>query len=251
MGNEKVVIIHQIQDSLTNLEDTIDYFKPDYVMLVSSKYYSEDKPNMALMELRERNIRALGDHVENVEFFDLFSIEDAWHKTTMMEVYELFGQIKATCEERAGKHGCKFYAGLADGTSLMTVGIAFSAVLLQMKTYFTRGRRTYYNKQYVLEIDNLNQITTTKSWLEQNYRNPSNLRYLNEIILLEEDGEEEIIAEKIQLRVDPKTVEAVRNAINVLEKRGLIITEGKRPKVVHSTELGKLTIRMFYNEYNK
>jgi hypothetical protein len=249
MEKPKKVIIHQIQESLTNLEDTLDYFQPDYVFLLSSEFYSKDKPDMALMEIEKKNVRALGDNVKNIEYSELVTIKDAWHKTTMLDVYEIFGEIKSKCEEMAGKEGCVFYSGLADGPALMTSGIAFASVLHNMSTYFTRGRRTYYNREYVLEIDNLNQITTTKSWLEQNYKNPLNLRYLSEIIMLEEDGEEEIIAEKIQLRVDPKTVEAVRNAINVLEARGLIITEGRRPKVVESTELGRLTIKMFYDDH--
>ena len=248
MGSEKVAIIHQIQDSLTNLEDTIEYFKPDYVILVSSKYYSEDKPNMAIMELREKNVRALGDHVEKIEFFELFSIENAWHSTTMMEVYELFGKIKQICEQRAGKDGCKFYAGLADGTSLMTVGIAFSAVLFGMNTYFTRGRRTYYNKKYVLEIDNINKITATSNWLDKNYKNKDNLRYLNAVIELESEGVIEITAQKILPRVTPKTIQSVRNAIKVLEEHDLVETTGKtKPKLIQSTELGRIFTRMFYN----
>lgn len=248
MSNEKVVIIHQIQESLTNLEDTIEYFKPDYVILVSSEYYAKDKPDMAIMELREKNVRALGDYVEKVEFFELFSIENAWHSTTMMEVYELFGKIKKICEERAGKDGCKFYAGLADGPSLMTVGIAFSAVLFGMSTYFTRGRRTYYEKKYVLEIENLNKITATSTWLDKNYKNKDNLRYLSAIIELEEEGVVKITAQEIEPRVKPKTIQSVRNAIRVLEEHDLIKTTGKtRPKIVQSTELGRIFTRMFYN----
>ena len=246
MGKPKKVVIHQIQESLTNLEDTLDYFEPDYVFLLSSEFYSKDKPDMALMEIKNKNVRALGDNVQNIEYSELVTIDEAWHKTTMLHVYEIFGQIKSKCEEMAGKEGCIFYSGLADGPALMTSGIAFASVLHNMNTYFTRGRRTYYNREYVLEIDNLNKITSTKSWLEQNYKNPLNLRYLNEIISLEEDGSEKIFAEDIHEKLKPITVEAVRNAINVLEARGLVITEGKRPKRVNSTELGRLTIRMFY-----
>ena len=49
MGKPKKVVIHQIQESLTNLEDTLDYFEPDYVFLLSSEFYSKDRPDMALM----------------------------------------------------------------------------------------------------------------------------------------------------------------------------------------------------------
>ena len=130
----------------------------------------------------------------------------------------------------------------------MTVGIAFSAVLFGMNTYFTRGRRTYYNKQYVLEIDNINKITATSNWLDKNYKNKDNLRYLNAVIELESEGVIEITAQKILPRVKPKTIQSVRNAIKVLEEHDLVKTTGKtRPKLVQSTELGRIFTRMFYN----
>ncbi len=245
MGDPKVVLIHQIQESMTNLEDSLEYFNPDYVFLLSSEFYSKDKPDMALMEIEFKNKRALGDNVEDIKYAELVSVKDAWHKTTMLEVYEKFGEIKSKSEEMAGKDGCVFYAGLADGPALMTTGIAFASVLHKMNTYFTRGRRTYYNREYVLEIDNLNKITSVNTWLESNYKNNRNLTYLEKIISLEEQGEEDITAEIIQLSMQPITVQAVRNAIRVLQDHELIVCQGQRPKKVVSTELGRLTVRMF------
>ncbi len=245
MGDPKVVLIHQIQESMTNLEDSLEYFNPDYVFLLSSEFYSKDKPDMALMEIEFQNKRALGDNVEDIKYAELVSVKDAWHKTTMLEVYEKFGEIKSKSEEMAGKDGCVFYAGLADGPALMTTGIAFASVLHKMNTYFTRGRRTYYNREYVLEIDNLNKITSVNTWLESNYKNNRNLTYLEKIISLEEQGEEDITAEIIQLSMQPITVQAVRNAIRVLQDHELIVCQGQRPKKVVSTELGRLTVRMF------
>ncbi len=245
MGDPKVVLIHQIQESMTGLEDSLEYFNPDYVFLLSSEFYSRDKPDMALMEIEFKNKRALGDNVENIKYAELVSVKDAWHKTTMLEVYEKFGEIKSKSVEMAGKDGCVFYAGLADGPALMTTGIAFASVLHKMNTYFTRGRRTYYNREYVLEIDNLNKITSVNTWLESNYKNNRNLIYLEKIISLEEQGEEDITAEIIQLSMQPITVQAVRNAIRVLQDHELIVCQGQRPKKVASTELGRLTVRMF------
>ena len=73
---KKRVLIHQIQNSLTNLEDTLDYFRPHYVFLLSSDFYSKDKPDMALMEINHKNIRALGDNVVNIEYSELVTIDN-------------------------------------------------------------------------------------------------------------------------------------------------------------------------------
>ena len=101
MGKPKKVVIHQIQESLTNLEDTLDYFEPDYVFLLSSEFYSKDKPDMALMEIKNKNVRALGDNVVKIEYSELVTIEEAWHKTTMSQVYDIFGKIKSKCERKS------------------------------------------------------------------------------------------------------------------------------------------------------
>ena len=174
---------------MTNLFDSIEHYRPDYVFLLTSEYYAAEKPDFAILSIKDKDWRTLGDHVRNIEYFKLVKIKDAWHKTTMMEVYEEFGKIKSESQELAGKDECIFYAGLADGEPLMTVGVAFAAVLHEMNTYYTRGRRKQYEREFVLDIDNLNKITAIKSWLDKHYTNPEYLSYLNEIILLDEQGE--------------------------------------------------------------
>lgn len=243
MGKPKKVIIHQIQDSLTNLEDSLDYFEPDYVFLLSSEFYSKDKPDMALMEIKNKNARALGNNVSKIEYSELVTIKDAWHKTTMLDVYEIFGEIKSKCQEMAGKDGCVFYSGLADGPALITSGIAFASVLHQMQTYFTRGRRTYYNREYVLEIDNLNKITNIKNWLEHNIMNRRNIRYLKHIIEFEERGVVEIGTKDIE-GVMSETTKAINSALKKLEKYELIRIDGKRNRKITSTQLGRLTVNL-------
>ena len=249
MGKPKVVVIHQIEQSITNLEDTIAHFQPDYVYLVSPEYYSKDKPDMALLELEKKNVRALGDSVKNVVYAKMMTIEKAWHNTTMMELYEMFGEIKSESEKMAKKDTCEFYVGLSDAGGLMTAGAAFAAVLHNMKTYFTRGRRRYYNEEYVLEVDNLNKITTVKNWLDKHEKNKKNLRYLNQIIELEsKNAGDQIIAERIHSAFENEvSIESVRNAIKRLEQYHLVSASTGKPRIVNSTELGKLTIRMFYD----
>ena len=243
MGEPKKVIIHQIQDSLTNLEDSLDYFEPDYVFLLSSEFYSKDKPDMALMEIKNKNVRALGNNVSKIEYSELVTIKDAWHKTTMLDVYKIFAEIKSQCQEMAGKDGCVFYSGLADGPALITSGIAFASVLHQMQTYFTRGRRTYYNREYVLEIDNLNKITNVKNWLEHNIMNRRNIRYLKQIISFEESGMVEIGTKDLE-GVMSETTKAINSALKKLEKYDLIRIDGKRNRKITSTQLGRLTVSL-------
>ena len=131
----------------------------------------------------------------------------------------------------------------------MSAGAAFAAVLHNMKTYFTRGQRTYYHGEYVLEIDNLNNVTSVKNWLEKHEKNTKNLRYLNRIIQLESENDgEQIVAERIHAAFEEEvSIESVRSAIRRLEQYNLVSTSKGKPKIVHSTELGKLTIRMFYD----
>jgi hypothetical protein len=244
MSGVKTVVIHQIQESMTNLEDTIEYFRPDYVFLLSCVHNIRDKPDFALMELQRKSVKSLGEDVKYVEYSELIGIDEAWHKSTMMDVFQALGDIKRKCEELAGNNRCEYYAGLSDGPSLMTVGISFAAVLHDMKTYFTRGRRSYYHGEYVIEIENLNKITETKNWLESKAIVKRNLRYLRMIIELEERGEREITSAKLAEELAPITQKAVDNAVRVLAKKELIDIEGKKNRTFSSTDLGKLTIKL-------
>ena len=262
MSGLKKVLIHQIMTSMTGLEDSLDHHKPDYVFLLSAGSYGKDKPSLAVMDIEDKNWRSLGDHVKNIEYVELVEIEGAWHKTTMMEVYEKMGQIMEKSQKMAGKAECTFYAGLADAPALMSVGVAFSAVMYGMKTYFTRGRRPYYHREYVLDVDNLNEITAINNWLESHYTKKRNLRYLREVIRLEDErdsinqqlreqgmdpskyeGVNEIFCDTIAENL-PFTIEAVRNAMRVLESKNLIHREGDRNMIISSTTLGRLTIKM-------
>ncbi len=87
---------------------------------------------------------------------------------------------------------CEFYAGLSDATGLFPHSVAFAAMLHDMKTYYTRGRRPYYNDEFVLEIDTLNGITSAKSWLEGHSDRKKNLKYLEALISLEKEGKVDV-----------------------------------------------------------
>ena len=243
MTDKKTVLIHSIRDSMTNLADSMEHFKPDYIYLLTPKFYANGKAALAKMEIEERNKQTFGPNVNHVKYVDLRIIEDAWSQSTMLEMHQKIDEIKKDAQQRAGKSRCEFYAGLSDGPGLMSPSIAFSAVLHNMKTYFTRGRRPYYDKQYVLEIDNLNKITNVKNWLDSKIMNQRNLRYLKHIIDFEDDGVSEINTKNLE-GVMTETVKAINNALKKLEEYELITIEGKRNRRISSTELGRLTINL-------
>ena len=54
--SEKVVLIHCIMNSSTNLKDSIDYFQPDYLYLITPTYYRDDKPDYAYYSITNKEI---------------------------------------------------------------------------------------------------------------------------------------------------------------------------------------------------
>ena len=242
---KKRVLIHCIRDSMTNLVDSVEEFGPHYVYLICAKYHAEGKPNYAMMELGRPNKRTFGKQAKDIEYAAIHTIEDVWSQNTMMSVFETFSDIKTDAIERSKASGAGgdpiFYAGLSDAAGLLSPSVAFAAVLHDMKTYFTRGRRTYYD-EFVLEIENLNNITAVKSWIQANKHHKENLKYLVALIEMEKTHPE-ITSKLLTDRVDTSQ-RAVDKAIEALLGQGLISVEGKRNRKLKTTNLGRLCIRM-------
>ena len=242
MAKRKRVLIHCIRNSMTNLVDSVEEFGPHFVYLLCAEYHAEGKPNYAMMELEQPKERTFGKQAKDIEHAELHTIKDVWSQDTMMSVFEAFSEIKSDATKRAEGVEPEFFAGLSDAAGILSASVAFAAVLHDMKTYFTRGRRTYYD-EYVLEIENLNSITAVKSWIQANERHKDNLKYLIALMDLEESGEENITSARLTDKVSTGQ-RAVDNAIITLEKHGLIGAEGDRDRKLTSTALGKLCIRM-------
>mgnify|MGYP002640435323 FL=1 len=242
MAKRKRALIHCIRDSMTNLVDSVEEFGPHFVYLLCAEYHAEGKPNYAMMELEQPKERTFGKQAKDIEHAELHTIKDVWSQDTMMSVFEAFSEIKSDATKRAEGVEPEFFAGLSDAAGILSASVAFAAVLHDMKTYFTRGRRTYYD-EYVLEIENLNSITAVKSWIQANERHKDNLKYLIALMDLEESGEENITSARLTDKVSTGQ-RAVDKAIRTLEKHGLIRAEGDRDRKLTSTALGKLCIRM-------
>ncbi|MDC0625937.1 hypothetical protein OAO46_01295 [Candidatus Poseidonia alphae] len=97
MPGSKVVLIHTIRDSLTNLEDSIKFFRPDYVYLVTPESNAKDKPELAKSSIKEKDKQTLGANVERIEHVEIRVIKKAWGKSTMLEVHQLLDDIKKRC----------------------------------------------------------------------------------------------------------------------------------------------------------
>ena len=135
---------------------------------------------------------------------------------------------------------CEIYAGLSDATGLFPHSVAFGAVH-DMKTYFTRGRRPQYKDEFVLEIDTLNGITSAKSWLEGHSDRKKNLKYLEALMKLEEEGEVDVKRLSNKIGKDVKTT---RNACNKLAENGMLeYSEGGKNRTISSTTVGRMCIK--------
>ena len=244
MTREKRVLIHCIRESMTNLSDTIRHFRPDYVYLLASGHHAaEGKAGVAYAEINENEERTFGRYVKDIEHVALHEIKEAWHKETMTHVIKELGEIKADAEKRARKAGakCEIFAGLSDATGLFPHSVAFAAMLHDMKTYYTRGRRPYYENEFVLEIDTLNGITSAKSWLEGHSDRKKNLKYLEALINLEEEGEVDVKRLSNKIGKDVKTT---RNACNKLAENGMLeYSEGGKNRTISSTTVGRMCIK--------
>ena len=147
--------------------------------------------------------RTFGDHVLRIEHVALHNIERLGIKNDDESVRGICSH-QSRCKKKSAKEegvDCEFYAGLSDATGLFSPSVAFAAVLHDMKTYYTRGRRRYYHNEYVLEIENLNNITSVKSWIEANEYHKQNLKYLVALIELEEEPNQKITSKHISNKV--------------------------------------------------
>lgn len=243
--SEKVVLIHCIMNSSTNLKDSIDYFQPDYLYLITPTYYRDDKPDYAYYSITNKEIDAFGEGVKKIQNCEIFDIEDAWHENTIIETQKILSKIKKEITAIVGKK-YRIIAGLSDAPPLLSVGIAQASIELGFETYYTRGRRTYYNREFVIEIKDIGAVSKVKSWLNSNSMRLNNLRYLKHIVELEEEGEEKVSTTMLLDKIST-TPKAMHNALKKLMEYNLIKIDGKRGKMLSSTPLGKYILNTEYN----
>ena len=232
---EIVVLIHCIMNSTTNLKDSIEYYEPDLVYLLTPTYYKDDKPDYARYAITHKEIDTFGKSVRRIKKCEIIEIEDAWHRTTIIETQEKLSKIKQEVQTYAGKNKCRIVAGLSDAPPLISIGVAQASIVLGIETYYTRGRRTYYD-DFVIEIDDIGAVARAKAWLNSSSTVRNNLRYLKHIIELEKENDS-VSTNMLQDKIST-SAKSMHNAINKLRDYGLIEVERKRDKIIASTLLG-------------
>ena len=239
------MLIHSQGNSEGPLREAIDYYRPRMVFLISN--HRAEKAPLIYKHLEERDETKLGRSVRDVEYTEMIYIDDAFCKDTILQMFSAIDDAKTKAAAQAKGSKLRFCAGVAGGTKLMVIGSALAAINDDITTYYVNEERIDRTNDLLFEIDFMNKLMSTVSWLRGHYTNVKNLKYLNEVIRREALGEPRTSFE-ISLSLSPKTDRAVRNGMRVLSEKGLIDIGKGKPSTYSSTLLGKYVIRMFYSE---
>ena len=139
--------------------------------------------------LKNRNETKLGRSVRDVEHSEMIMIEDAWSKDTVLQMFEAIEKAREIATGLAKGRVLKFYAGVAGGTKLMVIGSALAAINGDITTYYVNKERIDRQEELLLEIEFMNNLMSSVSWLRAHYKNKNNLRHLSELIRREIEGE--------------------------------------------------------------
>ena len=240
------VLIHSQGNSEGPLREAIEHYRPQMVFLISNKE-ARDAP-LVMSHLENRNESKLGRSVRDVEHSEMILIEDAWSNDTVLQMFEAIDKAREAATRFAKGRSLEFYAGVAGGTKLMVIGSALAAINGDITTYYVNKERIDRSEDLLLEIEFMNKLMSSVSWLRGHYTNKNNLRYLTEVIRREHEGGV-LTASEISKTLSPVTDRAVRNAMRTLKGRGLVDFEAKTsPQIYKSTLLGRYVIRMFYTD---
>jgi len=249
MVDPTVVLIHSQGNSEGPLREAIEFYKPKMVFLISN--HGASGALLVNKHLEERNTNKLGILVKDIEYSELLFIEDAFSSDTVLQMFTQIDNAKNKAKEMSNSKQLKFYAGISGGTKMMVVGSALAAINDDISTYYVNKESLEGSDNLLLELDFLNNLMSTISWLRKHYRNKDNLTYLEEVIRRDKNGLMTNAAE-IAESMKPKTTKSVRNAMRVLKGRSLITyDESKKPHVYKPTHLGKYVVKMFYNGQNE
>jgi len=249
MVDPKVVLIHSQGNSEGPLREAIEFYKPKMVFLISN--HGASGALLVNKHLEERDTNKLGRFVKDIEYSELLFIKDAFSSDTVLQMFTQIDNAKNKAKEMSNSKQLKFYAGISGGTKMMVVGSALAAINGDISTYYVNKESLEVSDNLLLELDFLNDLMSTISWLREHYKNKENLPYLEEVIRRDKNGLMTDAAE-IAESMKPKTTKSIRNSMRVLKRRSLITyDESKKPHVYKPTQLGKYVVKMFYNRQNE
>lgn len=244
MAQAATVLIHSQGNSEGPLREAIEYYRPTMVFLVSNR--GADKAPVIYNHLENRNESKLGRSVRDIEYTEMIFIDDAFCEDTILQMFSAIDEAKTKALARANGRKLQFCAGVAGGTKLMVIGTALAAINDDITTYYVNEEREDRMSDLLFEIDFMNKLMSTVSWLRAHYKNKKNLKYLKEVIQRESTNEP-ITAHEMSLSL-PFTDKAVRNAMRTLDDKGLVVIHKGKPNTYSSTLLGGYVIRMFYSK---
>jgi hypothetical protein len=248
MGNPTVVLIHSQGNSEGPLREAIEFYKPKMVFLISN--HDASGALLVYKHLNEKDVNKLGRFVKDIEYSELLFIEDAFSSDTVLQMFTKIENAKNKAKEMSDSQELKFYAGVSGGTKMMVIGSALAAINDDISTYYVNKETLESSDNLLLELDFLNDLMSTISWLRGHYKNKNNLSYLKEVIIRDKEGLM-TTAEEIAESMKPKTTKSVRNSMRMLKTRSLITyDESKKPHVYKPTLLGEYVVKMFYNDSN-
>jgi hypothetical protein len=201
--------------------------------------------------LDERDTNKLGIFAKDIDYSELLFIDDAFSSDTVLQMFTQIDNAKNKAKEISNSKELKFYAGISGGTKMMVVGSALAAINDDISTYYVNKESLEESDNLLLELDFLNDLMSTISWLREHYTNKKNLPYLEEVIRRDKNGLMTNAAE-IAESMKSKTTKSIRNSMKVLKRRSLITyDESKKPHVYKPTQLGKYVVKMFYDGQNE
>ena len=249
MVDPKVVLIHSQGNSEGPLREAIEFYNPKMVFLISN--HGASGALLVNKHLEERDTNKLGRFVKDIEYSELLFIEDAFSSDTVLQMFTEIDNAKNKANEMSDSQELKFYAGISGGTKMMVVGSALAAINDDISTYYVNKESLEGSDNLLLELDFLNDLMSTISWLREHYTNKKNLPYLEEVIRRDKNRLS-TNATEIAESMKPITEKSVRNSMRVLKRRSLITyDESKKPYEYKPTQLGKYVVKMFYNGQNE
>ena len=249
MVDPKVVLIHSQGNSEGPLREAIEFYKPKMVFLISN--HGASGALLVNKHLEEKDTNKLGRFVKDIEYSELLFIKDAFSSDTVLQMFTEIDNAKNKAKEISDSQELKFYAGISGGTKMMVVGSALAAINDDISTYYVNKESLEDSDNLLLELDFLNDLMSTISWLREHYTNKKNLPYLEEVIRRDKNRLS-TNATEIAESMKPLTVKSVRNSMRKLKSRSLITyDESKKPYEYKPTQLGKYVVKMFYNGQNE
>ena len=240
--SKATVLIHSQGETEAPLREAIEYYRPDFVFLISND--SSQGAKVVLKHLEEKNTKYLGQWVKDIEHVEMILIENAWSSETVMQMFSAIDKAKKRAYDLADGRELLFYSGVAGGTKLMVIGSALAAINGGISTYYVNKEMPGESSELLFEIGFMNDLMSSINWLKHGrYNERNNLRYLSEVIRREESGEI-CTAEQMAITLTPIVPKSIRNAMRTLKGHGLVEIEG-HPQEYSSTTLGRYVLSMF------